>query len=89
MSGIRLIDELTCCRNQNTTTLQYCVEAEENCSNQALHAVPGAASSIRLPVPTDRFYYPGLLHGWSLRSKGLRSWLTQLIWLTQRISPRS
>ena len=36
MSAIRLIDELTCCRNQNTTTLQYRVEAEENWRKQAL-----------------------------------------------------
>ena len=36
MSGSRLIDELTCCLNQSTTTLQYCVEAEENWRNRAL-----------------------------------------------------
>jgi hypothetical protein len=36
MSGSRLNDELTCYRNQSTTTLQYCVEAEENWRNQAL-----------------------------------------------------
>jgi hypothetical protein len=47
MSGIRLIDELTCCRNHNTTTLQYRVEAEENWGKQAL--LQAVAYSIAVP----------------------------------------
>jgi hypothetical protein len=40
MSGIRLIDELTCCRDNNTATLRSCVAAEKSWHKQTLlHAV--------------------------------------------------
>jgi len=67
ISGIRLIDELTCCRHHNTATLRSCVEAEENSRKQALlHAVQerhldSVASGRRecAPEPMDtQFFYP-------------------------------
>jgi hypothetical protein len=66
MSGIRLIDELTCCRHHNTATLQSCVEAEENWRKQPLlpavqerhldSVASGRRECVSGPMDTQFFY---------------------------------
>jgi hypothetical protein len=72
MSGIRLIDKLTCCRHHNTATLQSCVEAEENWRKQALlravqerhidSVANGRRECASGPMDTP-FFYPAESHG--------------------------
>jgi len=63
MSEIQLIDELTCCGNHNTAMLQPCVEAQKkNWRKPArLHAVQERHLDL-VTKPTNRFYWPSLLH---------------------------